>query len=276
MGTLFWPLNKTYLLLILLWGHVASLVLVKSGYGIQEARIFLNHCAPHIIQYEVRHNIPNGLLNAISKVESGRKDHTGKIVPWPWTIGSAGKSFYFPTKEAAISAVRQMQNKGIKNIDVGCMQVNLHYHPEAFKNLHDAFDPEKNVAYAARFLRNLKNAHASWHKAVAHYHSANPVYHIPYRKNVFGIWNKDMKNGNVHLAAAVLDSLDPSSQQLPQVNRIRRLTGRKSLNLAQGTFVPSVLRGDVRRVSRGGTSPARNFIPPKIYRVSGKLRKASF
>lgn len=135
--------------------------------------------------------IPSGLLHAISKVESGRKTAAGKIVAWPWTINVQGTGYYYPTKEEAIAAVRTFQQRGIQSIDVGCMQVNLYHHPDAFASLEQAFDPEENVAYAASFLLKLKDNHASWHKAVAHYHSANPVHHQPYQKAVFYVWDNE-------------------------------------------------------------------------------------
>ncbi len=148
------------------------------------------NCAAHIAEYEKKHQIPSGLLHAISKVESGRKDKTGQIVSWPWTVNSGGKSNYFPTKEAAMAAVKKMQRDGVKNIDVGCMQVNLQYHPKAFKTLDDAFDPQTNVAYASRFLKSLKTTHESWHKAIAYYHSANAEFHVPYRNRVLNAWDQ--------------------------------------------------------------------------------------
>ena len=40
-------------------------------------------------------------------------------------------------------------------MDVGCMQVNLYHHAHAFSSLDNAFDPQSNVDYAARFLRSI-------------------------------------------------------------------------------------------------------------------------
>lgn len=204
----------------------------------------LSNCAVHVAQYEKHHNIPSGLLHAISKVESGRKDDTGRLVAWPWTVNAEGQGYYFPSKEAAITAVQKMQLKGVKSIDVGCMQVNLYYHPHAFENLNDAFDPDKNVAYAARFLTGLKNEHASWRTAVAHYHSANPIHHIAYRQNVLGVWDRDLKREGISLAGIFERETSPA---LP--SRLRRYTSGKTLRLTQATFTPASYKG-VRRVPR--------------------------
>jgi len=169
-----------------------SIIVFLSGLLSHPAIASFSHnaCSPHLIHHENQRAIPAGLLQAISRVESGRKTPTGQVRAWPWTVNAQGQSYYFATKEAAIAAVQAMLFKGIKSIDVGCMQVNLYHHPRAFKNLDDAFDPAQNVAYAALFLNQLKNEHGSWHTAVAHYHSANPVFHIPYRKSVLAAWRR--------------------------------------------------------------------------------------
>ncbi|MBL8677033.1 MAG: lytic transglycosylase domain-containing protein [Alphaproteobacteria bacterium] len=201
-----------------------------------------NHCATYITQHEEKHNIPQGLLHAISKVESGRKGPKGSIVAWPWTVNAQGKGYYFPSKDVAIAAVREMQRKGISSIDVGCMQVNLHHHPKAFANLESAFDPAQNVAYAARFLTSLKKEHASWHKAVAHYHSANPLHHIPYQKNVMQAWKKNPKMGALVLAQGRF-------KDRGTINHIRRLSSTKTLSLQNAPILQTSARMEVRRVA---------------------------
>lgn len=243
--------------------------------GLPSVNLSVNNCAEHIAQYEKQHNIPEGLLQAMSKVESGRKDDTGHIVAWPWTVNAEGQGYYFPTKEAAIIAVRKMQLQGIKSIDVGCMQVNLYHHPNAFRTLEDAFEPSKNVAYAARFLTGLKNTHASWNLAVAHYHSANPSHHIPYHKNVMGVWTRDIKEGNLSLTAGVFNSLSARQLPSPQVNRIRRLTKGKTLALRKGLFYSASSRSPVKKVVRVSSSHIRRLSSAKLYKVSHKLSKTT-
>ncbi len=74
------------------------------------------------------------------------------VRPWPWTINVAGQGFFFPTKALAVTAVRELLASGVQSIDVGCLQVNLMFHPAAFASLEQAFDPMANARYAARFL----------------------------------------------------------------------------------------------------------------------------
>lgn len=146
-------------------------------------------CAHAVIAQEKRHGIPDRLLTAISLVESGRWDaKAGKGKAWPWTVTAQGKGRFFPTKAAAIAAVKRLQARGITSIDVGCMQVNLHYHPTAFDSLSAAFDPSRNASYAATFLTDLKRDHGSWQRAVQHYHSSTAEKRIPYQKKVYAAW----------------------------------------------------------------------------------------
>ncbi|WP_020591175.1 transglycosylase SLT domain-containing protein [Kiloniella laminariae] len=149
-------------------------------------------CADIISQAEQRETIPLHLLRAISLVESGKWDkEKGARVAWPWTVMAEGKGRYLPTKQAAIAEVEKLKAKGVRNIDVGCMQVNLHHHAKAFPSLDDAFDPHKNVAYAASFLTRLRQDSPSWTAAVGRYHSNNQEFSTPYRKKVLTAWRNE-------------------------------------------------------------------------------------
>jgi hypothetical protein len=132
------------------------------------------------------------LLAAIARVESGRRDPaTGAVEPWPWTINAEGRGSFFPDKAAAIAAVRSLQAQGVRSIDIGCMQINLRYHPNAFASLEEAFDPLANARYAARFLNELKSTRADWMAAAAAYHSQTPEYAEPYRARIAAAWSQE-------------------------------------------------------------------------------------
>ena len=72
----------------------------------------------------------------------------------------------------------------MRSIDVGCMQVNLLHHPQAFATLEQAFDPPTNARYAARFLISLFHQTADWPKAGALYHSATPEIAADYARRL--------------------------------------------------------------------------------------------
>jgi hypothetical protein len=146
-------------------------------------------CRPAIRAAERAHGIPTALLAALGRVESGRRDpETGAFGPWPWTINAEGRGQFFPTKAEAIAEVRRLQARGVRSIDVGCMQINLMYHPDAFASLEDAFDPRKNADYAARFLVELQRKANNWLQAAAHYHSHTPEFAEAYRAKVVAAW----------------------------------------------------------------------------------------
>lgn len=116
--------------------------------------------------------IPARLMAAMGLVETGRRDvTTGAWHPWPWTINAAGSGYFFNSKSEAISAVLALQANGVRSIDVGCMQVNLMHHPEAFATLDNAFDPKRNASYAGQFLNQLFRRSGDWMIAAGWYHS---------------------------------------------------------------------------------------------------------
>ena len=161
-------------------------------------------CRAAIAEAERSANLPRGLLQAIGRVESGRRDpETGQFAPWPWTINAEGEGKYFPTREAAIAHVRQLQARGVRIIDVGCMQVNLHHHPNAFASLEQAFDPLTNARYAARFLTELNAGRADWRQAAGHYHSHTPERAGPYRAKVLAAWEAEARNSGDATAEAL-------------------------------------------------------------------------
>ena len=134
-------------------------------------------------------SLPEGLLAAIGRAESGRPDPaTGRLEPSPWAINAVGEGRFFASAEAAIAYVQALQMHGIGSVDVGCFQVNLMHHPAAFGSLREAFDPAANAAAAARFLAELHAKSGDWDAATAMYHSAVPAFGEPYRARVFAQW----------------------------------------------------------------------------------------
>ena len=146
-------------------------------------------CRAAILQAERAAKVPDRLLEAIATVESGRRDPlSGAVYPWPWTINVEGVGHVYETKEAAIAAVLAFQAAGARSIDVGCLQVNLMYHPNAFAGLEQAFDPVANADYGARFLLQLFSQTNAWPRAVAAYHSATPGIGSEYARKVIEAW----------------------------------------------------------------------------------------
>lgn len=151
-------------------------------------------CTRYFEGYERTFRMPANLLRAIAITESGKHHKASrKLIAWPWTINVAGKGYYFKSKSEAIRAVQKYQKKGYRSIDIGCMQVNLRYHPEAFYNLHQAFEPKYNVGYAAKFLRSHYENTGSWKRSIGNYHNMKPRIHHKYVKRVLNTWRREDK-----------------------------------------------------------------------------------
>ncbi len=147
-------------------------------------------CRSAAMMFERSAGLPPGLLLAIGRVESGRLDQvTGDIDPWPWATNLHGEGRYFASAHEAIDWVAAQRASGERSIDVGCFQVNLQYHPNAFASLAEAFDPAANARYAALLLNQLHERGGGWPLAVALYHSADPFEGQQYSSRVAEAWN---------------------------------------------------------------------------------------
>jgi len=176
------------------WRHaraalLALLALLGAGAAEGQPLAPSQLCRAAIGTAEREANIPPGLLQAIGRVESGRSDPvTGEFGPWPWAINAEGRGHFFPDRAAAIAAVEALRARGVRVIDVGCMQVNLAAHPHAFPDLLAAFDPLTNARYAARFLTELQARTPDWILAAGHYHSHTPHLAEAYRARIAAAW----------------------------------------------------------------------------------------
>jgi hypothetical protein len=202
-------------------------------------------------QAELAHRLPPGLLRAIGRIESGRRDPAGGFAPWPFTINAAGQGAFFPDAAAAVAAVRTHRAAGTTSIDVGCFQVNLLHHPYAFPRIEDGFDPAANAAYAGAFLAALRQRLGGWEAAVAAYHSATPDRGEAYRARVYATWQGgDAASGAGTAAVGAV----PLPAPRPLGPAVVRIAGPDLAELA------AVIR--VVTPSRPGSAPARIAMPP--------------
>lgn len=148
-------------------------------------------CTRQFPALESKYGIPKNLLAAIASTESGRwHDSLQLALPWPWTINVEGKGYYYDSKSEALREIRKFQRAGKESIDVGCMQVNLKHHPNAFSSLEAALDPVTNTAYAAKFLRSNYDESLSWLTAAAAYHSRTPTHGRKYLALIERNWTR--------------------------------------------------------------------------------------
>ena len=147
-----------------------------SDYGVT------SDCPTLIARTEARRNIPRGLLMAIALTESG----TGGT-PSPYAMNIAGRSHFARSGQEMANIISANWSRGVRSIDVGCMQVNLKYHGGNFARLTDLLNSVTNVEYGASYLIKLATESGSWKNAVMSYHNKNN----PTRRAWYGckVWN---------------------------------------------------------------------------------------
>ena len=171
-------------------------------------------------------DIPDGLMARIALAETGRRDIDGAWRPWPWSIDADGEDVALFTQPQAVAWAEGAPRRGVRLMDVGCLQVNLQFHSHAFATLRDAFDPWDNALFAATYLRALHDSDAGgdWAVAVGMYHSHTPELAMEYRTRI------------AELGAGIIAGITPG----PLLQRMQVL-GLLRLRLSNGRTLRLIL-----------------------------------
>ncbi len=146
-------------------------------------------CEREIARAAVRYDIPLAVFYAVGLNETGWK---GRLQPFSMNID--GRAVSSATLSDALVRFRKAKAAGARMIDIGCMQINHHYHAEHFASLEAMFDPAQNIDYSARFLRELKQRERTWTMAVARY-NAGPDNNPAQKRYVCGVMTKMVTSG---------------------------------------------------------------------------------
>lgn len=129
-----------------------------------------NSCLRSALNAAQRVGVPQDVMIGITRVETGRgKD----FQPWPWAIGVRGEGHFFSTKSDMDEFVKSLIQRGERNFDVGCFQINFRWHIGSYEAYLHISDPKRNGLYAARYLSEVREHGAPWSAAVGAYHSKN-------------------------------------------------------------------------------------------------------
>jgi hypothetical protein len=205
-------------------------------------------CERAIAAAAQRHGVDEALMLAISRVESGLT---------PWIINAEGVGQRFASKADAVARVAELQASGVSSIDIGCMQVNLHWHPDAFPSLEHAFDPHTNADYAARYLRRLRVETGSWTMAAVRYHSAAPE-----RQEIYGCAVQAEFDRLRRVAARPCVYRPGGRQPDNRVTRPARAEPATATTAAPAPRVPGAAAVVIHRPARGGADDAADAAPP--------------
>lgn len=123
--------------------------------------------------------VPVEILRAVTRTETGRT-RDGAFAPWPWTVNHAGRGLWFDHHDEALHYLTEATHRGARNFDVGCFQINFHWHGDAFGSLAEMLNPDWNARYAAEFLNALHAELGDWDRAVGAFHSRTPEFAARY------------------------------------------------------------------------------------------------
>lgn len=106
------------------------------------------------------YNLDPVALYAIALQESRTLRPDGTARPWPWTLRSSrGGPQRFETLPEARAALEALVADGVRNVDIGLMQVNLGVHGFRVETPAELLDPYRNVLVGAAILHDALQAH---------------------------------------------------------------------------------------------------------------------
>jgi hypothetical protein len=219
-------------------------------------------CDAALLRAETRYQLPHQLLTSIARVESGRPiTSLADTRPWPWTIDADGMGLFVDSKAAAIAWMKS-QAAHHNFVDVGCMQVDLYYHPHAFASLEEAFDPVANADYAARLLLELYRGEAggSWDLAVGLYHSHTSFLAAEYRDRVAMV-GADVLHGSLRSVPLYVRAVHQGTLRLQLANgkvtvlNVHRQPARRSPHPYTACQVEQILGPYLAGPRRGTCGP---------------------
>ena len=182
-----------------------------------------NVCLAAIQTAQARHGIPDNLLLAIGLQEAGRLVN-GQLTIWPWTGNAEGRGGFFSSKQELRNWVDRQEAKGIRSIDIGCMQINQRWHARHFSSFDEAADPEQNADFAARFLLRHYRETGDWWEAAGRYHSSTPEVKARYLNRLSA--NHKLAQTHANSAAmATTDAVQTPVQQRPAIGWSAELSG---------------------------------------------------
>lgn len=137
-------------------------------------------CENAVVEGARASGVPAEVLHAITLAETGRSHH-GRLRPWPWAVNRAGDGRWFSDRAEAKAFAEATLRAGRTNLDIGCFQMNYHWHNRRFEDLDQMFDPVQNAIQAGAFLKSLYEQTGDWSQAAGTYHSRTPAHARTYR-----------------------------------------------------------------------------------------------
>jgi hypothetical protein len=140
----------------------------------------------------IHHQLDPYILYAVALVESAKGNPLNHVTPWPWAINKSGKSIIPASQQEARALLNKILAEGGRNIDVGLMQINLHWHGHRVGKPEQLLNPVTNLQIGALVLaKAIQSAPHDLVMGIGRYHSwQNTVAAVSYGRRVLAVANQ--------------------------------------------------------------------------------------
>src|SRR3990170_2256776 len=111
---------------------VALVFMFSAMFGAPGAAAQSNACEREMARAAEKHGVPVGMLYAVGLTETGRGDSLR-----PYALNIEGLAYYDQSKAQALRRFESVRAAGVKLIDVGCLQINHHFHRRHFASVEE-------------------------------------------------------------------------------------------------------------------------------------------
>ena len=143
-------------------------------------------------QIAKQHHLDPYILYAVALIESAKESDPYHVTPYPWALNKAGLSIIPSSRQEAHVILRSSIAEGNRHIDVGLMQINLHWHGHRVEKAEHLLDPVTNLKIGADILAEaIQSVPNDLALGIGRYHSWQNVHAaVDYGHRVLAVANQ--------------------------------------------------------------------------------------
>src|ERR1700730_7984092 len=116
----------------------AALVAIAASSGGAARADEALSCEREMTRAAAAHGVPLNVLYSVGLTETGSRNGLS-----PYDMNVDGQAVHSTSLAEAMARFEQAKGRGAKFIDIGCMQINHHFHSADFHSLSEMFDPAR-------------------------------------------------------------------------------------------------------------------------------------
>lgn len=130
------------------------------------------------------------ILYSVALAESATDRGLNMTSPWPYAIRNGSSSIYAKTKSEAEKVLQKALQQGDEyKLDVGLMQINLHWHGKRVQSPKELLDPLTNLSVGSSILADaISSSPDDLELGIGRYHSWNEERARWYGQRVLSIY----------------------------------------------------------------------------------------